>query len=88
MYLKSSKAGKGLYEKFGWRCIGEHGEKGVTTDLKVCVPSLVHSCVLLSVVGIVLSDIWNGIGDVIKFCTDSSPCDRISDLSTDIRIGI
>ncbi|KAN0119307.1 acyl-CoA N-acyltransferase [Hyaloscypha variabilis] len=34
MYLKSSKAGKGLYEKFGWRCIGEHGEKGVTTDLK------------------------------------------------------
>jgi hypothetical protein len=34
MYVKSSRVGKGLYERFGWKVIGDEGEKGFKVELK------------------------------------------------------
>jgi hypothetical protein len=36
MYVKSSRVGKGLYERFGWIAMpdGEEGEKGFRIKLK------------------------------------------------------
>ena len=34
MYVRSSRMGKGLYEKFGWRVMDGEGEKGFKIELK------------------------------------------------------
>jgi hypothetical protein len=34
MYVRSSRAAKGLYEGFGWKVIGDEGEKGFKVELK------------------------------------------------------
>jgi hypothetical protein len=34
MYVKSSRVGKGLYERFGWKVIGDKREKGFKVELK------------------------------------------------------
>jgi hypothetical protein len=34
MYVRSSRVGKGLYERFGWRVMGGEGGNGFIIELK------------------------------------------------------
>jgi hypothetical protein len=61
MYVRSSRVGKGLYEKFGWQVMNpEEGEKSFTIELKVRLPPRSIDS-LVSVLGseAMFSSSWN-----------------------------